>query len=296
MRLLAPGEEALLESFLAEHSDSTMLLRSNLRSGGLHYGGHTYQAVYAAAVEGEGEAARVAGVAAHCWNNVLLIQAADSPGLLARAALEASGRPVAGILGPWWQVLEARTALGLSTAPAASEGRDYLYALDIEKLRVPEKLTQLKYRLPWPVDLPILTRWRISYCIETLHVKDTPELRAQCAADVQRFQEEGTHVLLLDGERHAAYSTFPALFQGMCQVGGVYVPKELRGKGYGKCVVAGHLLLAKQTGVHRAILYTSETNTTAQKAYESLGFEMVGEYCMTLFAEPQMAKAGPPVS
>lgn len=51
-------------------------------------------------------------------------------------------------------------------------------------------------------------------------------------------------------------------------------------------VVAGSLRGASDRGVTRANLFTPKTNTPAQRAYRSLGFERTGAYALIFFAEP----------
>ena len=73
LRLLRPGDEAALDTFLARYADTSMFLRSNARSAGLTDRGEPTQATYVAALDG----GRIAGVAAHCWNGMVLVQAPD---------------------------------------------------------------------------------------------------------------------------------------------------------------------------------------------------------------------------
>jgi len=51
VRILAPGDEAIAERFLAGHAASSMILRSNLRARGLAYHGEPMEGVWAAAFE-----------------------------------------------------------------------------------------------------------------------------------------------------------------------------------------------------------------------------------------------------
>ena len=52
--------------------------------------------------------------------------------------------------------------------------------------------------------------------------------------------------------------------------------------GLARSVVAGSLLDAKAGGVVEATLFTEMDNIPAQKAYESLGFERIGDYGMVV--------------
>ena len=89
MRVLTAADEPLLEEFLAWHRDSSMFLRSNLRRAGLTYEGRVGEATYAGAFRN----GRIVGVAAHCWNGMLLLQAPSrNPSLRARVSHGAGAR------------------------------------------------------------------------------------------------------------------------------------------------------------------------------------------------------------
>src|ERR1700730_13505787 len=173
-RLLTPFDESLLEEFLVSHRDSSMFLRANARRAGLAYLGEPFQAIYAAAL-GDG---RVIGVAAHCWNGIVLVQAPEQTAELARACVEWSGRSVTGLSGPLEQVRRARSGLGLAEAAAALDGHEWLYALDLSELIVPARsAAAIICRAPRPEERDTLCRWRIAYDIETLGATDSPEQR-----------------------------------------------------------------------------------------------------------------------
>jgi predicted GNAT family acetyltransferase len=64
----------------------------------------------------------------------------------------------------------------------------------------------------------------------------------------------------------------------------VWTPPALRGRGYGRAVVAGALAIARHGGVTGAILATGRHNSAAQAAYRAIGFERVGDYATLIFA------------
>src|SRR5262249_32388098 len=137
IRRLVPSDEESVEAFLRAHRDSSMFLRSNLRQAGLVYRGEAFQAIYLAVFR-EGA---IEGIAAHAWNGMLLVQAPVQMAELVRACIAESGRSVTGFTGPLDQVRTARLALGLEDAPAALEGEEALYALDLADLVIPEALS-----------------------------------------------------------------------------------------------------------------------------------------------------------
>jgi predicted GNAT family acetyltransferase len=284
LRLLRPGDETALDAFLAGHADTSMFLRANARSAGLRDQGEPMQGTYVAAIEG----GRIAGVAAHCWNGMVLLQAPD-PNHAAAVALEAvrrSGRAVTGFSGPWDQVVVARRGLGLAQVPTAKDSRDELYVLELERLAVPPALAsgELTCRHSQPGERGLLVAWRVGFAVEALGAVHGPELRRVSRADVLLQHERGTDWVLLDRAAPVSYSVFNATLPEIVQIGGVWTPPELRGRGYARSVVAGSLLAARKQGVRRAVLFADPLNAAARAAYLALGFRIVGDYGLVLLA------------
>lgn len=281
VRTLGAGDEAALEAYLRPRADSSMFLRANARAAGLADRGERLQATYAAAFDGDA----IVGVAAHAWNGIVLLQAPDEHlGDVVRTAVAASGRAVNGLSGPWAQVVAARVALGLAAAPTQFDSRDDLFALALERLRVPAPLEDGRWvgRTQRDDDLELLARWRAAYLVETLGAPPGPdtdeEARRQAAVG-------GWWLVDVEGEP-CAITTFNAQLPDVVQVGGVYTPPERRGRGYARAAVAASLLDARARGAARAILFTGAGNEPARRAYLALGFEIVGDYGLVLLARP----------
>jgi len=274
VRLLHGGDQAALEAFLAAHADSSMFLLANSRKGGLVDGGLPLQATYAAAFEG----ARIVAVAAHSWLGTVLLQAPVRLGEVVRAAVAASGRRVKGLLGPYSQALEAAEALGASEV--RHEGRELLYALDLRALRIPEPLDsgRVRCRRPRDPELPLLTGWRADYVLEARVEDQGPDLRARSAVSIELLHADGADFLLEEAGSPVAYCCYNARTAEAVQIGGVWTPVPLRGRGYARCVVAGALQAAASQGASRAVLFTPEANLRARRSYQSLGFSVVGDY------------------
>ena len=279
LRSLGLGDEPALEAFLSRHADFSMFLRSNSRAAGLVYEGKPLQAQYVAAFDG----GDIVAVAAHCWNDMLLVQAPVHVADVARAALALSRRPVAGLSGPADQVLAARTALGFDHRPAPKFGREELFALDLADLAVPAPLTEGRWicRHPRAEELEFLVDWRVDFAREALQFPDSPTLRSECVQELRLVHERGANWVLEDGGL-VSYSAFNAQLPDIVQIGGVWTPRELRGRGYGRAVVAGSLLEVRETGVRRAVLFAERED--AKRAYAGIGFRVVGEYGLVLFA------------
>jgi ribosomal protein S18 acetylase RimI-like enzyme len=280
LRLLVPGDEAALERFLAPRWETSMFLRSNVRAAGLVDRGQPRECTYCAAFR-DGE---IMSLAAQSWTGMVLLQAPE-PALLpgvAQAAVATSRRPVIGLSGPRAQVVAARAALGLADRRASMDSVDDLFTLSLSELRLPPALSDGTWRCrpPRPEERDRLADWRAAYHVETLGMTpgpDVDEVRRHFAIDpVQR-------VLVVDGEV-VAYATFNAQLPEAVQVGGVFTPPALRGRGYGRAVVAGALRDARANGVAVALLFTGEENVAARRAYLGLGFAIIGDYSLVLFS------------
>lgn len=280
IRTLSLGDEEALEKFLEPRATQSMFLRSNARMAGLVDRGEPFQGTYVAAVEG----GAVTAVAAHFWNGMLILQVPDTETRepVARAALARSGRELKGVTGPWSQVESVRRALGLGARETSLESREDLFTLRLADLRVPDLLAsgRVVCRRPRADELELAARWRLDFSREALG-RDGGLDAAR--GEVARLQELDAQWILLEEDRPVAYSAFNARLPDAVQIGGVWTPPGLRSRGYARAVVAGSLLEARGAGASRAVLFTGEDNLSARRAYEALGFRIVGDYGLVIF-------------
>ena len=281
IRRLGPSDEGLVQSFLAARLQSSFILVANLAADGFIYEGKPYQGIYVGAFDGD----ELAGVAAHYWNDNLILQAPRYAAELGAAALRESARSCDGLVGPWHQIAEVRVALGFQERPTRYDSKEILYAIQLARLQIPEALRseRVRCRRAVPEDLPVLTRFALDETTENFGDPETPERRANAVAALERDIAQGILFALEAQGSVVAKSSFHGIANGAVQIGGVYTPPELRGRGYARSVVAGSLLMARDAGESKAFLFTSETNTAAQRAYEALGFRPVGDYGIILF-------------
>jgi uncharacterized protein len=109
-------------------------------------------------------------------------------------------------------------------------------------------------------------------------LEDTPELRAEKARRAAAVVERGEAFLLEAEGCPVSLCTHAARAAGAVQVGGVWTPPELRGRGHARAVVAGALLAARSAGARRGVLFPGDHNVPALRAYRALGFRPVGDY------------------
>ena len=279
VRRIRASDAAAFEAFLAPLADSSLFLLANARKAGFEDSGRPFEGTYSGAFE----SGRLRGVAAHFWNGVLAVQAPALLPEVVRHAAGASGRAVGGLTGPQAQVVAARDALGLSGRPAALEAPEGLFALDLAELAVPEALAsgRVVCRRPRPEELALVARWRAAYRQEVLGEPESPASDASAREDVESLDASGSHWVLEEGGAPVAYTAFNARLLEIVQVGGVWTPPKLRGRGYARCAVAGSLVTARSQGAGRAVLFTE--NPAAIRAYEAIGFRRIGEYGLVIF-------------
>jgi predicted GNAT family acetyltransferase len=119
-----------------------------------------------------------------------------------------------------------------------------------------------------------------------------PSLADDCRESIELAHRDGLLWLLTEEGRPVASTAYNARVTRadgspeVVQVGGVWTPVELRGRGYARCAVAGQLLESRELGATRAVLFTGEDRTGAQAAYRALGFQASGDYGLIFFADP----------
>ena len=281
IRVLTAGDEDRLDAFLLAHAESSLFLRSNLRAGGVVDQGRPAQATYAVWEEG----GQVRAAVSHAWNGNLIFQAPTRATELAQAAVRGSGRPVRGLVGPWNQVSTARADLKLSQATTFMDSKEDLFALDLDRLRLPPALSTGAWecRLPSPSEMDALALWRRDFQVDTIGEPPFEGMVAECRKSLERHLGDHSLFVLVDRGALASTCTFNARVPDCVQVGGVWTPPAFRSRGYGRAVVAGALRHAQAEGVTRAVLFTGERNHSARAAYEALGFVRVGDYGLVLF-------------
>jgi uncharacterized protein len=282
LRRLRAGDEPELFDFLDRHVDTSLFLISNVEHAGLEDHGKPLQGTYVAHTDG----GTITAVACHCWNGNLLLQGDRGLEEAVVGAVDRSGRPIKGLMGPVALVARAREALGLTAAPARLEEAERLFTLELAELRVPSLLSQpnIEFRVPTAAEIAgPLTAYREVYLVETLHMARTPDLLATARTQVEGWHRGKRLWVLADGGHVVSMTAFSANARGVVLVGGVYTPAELRGRGYARAAVAGSLLHARDHGSRRSVLFTPESNVPAQKTYRALGYEDVGDWGLVLF-------------
>ncbi len=284
LRVLTSGDEPLLESFLGVRPETSMFLRSNLRLSGIVDQGKPYQGTYVGVFDGDS----ISGVVMHAWQGNLLLQLPHCEREAIELAVHTSGRPIAGLVGPWEQVEAARHSLGLVDQATAMDSCEDLFTLSYSDLVVPSGLADgsLVCRAPRVDEFTLLSKWGFDYAVEALNFEAGDALAKSSRKSVELQASNETLYILLDRGTPVCRTGFNATLPDSVQIGGVYTPPKSRSQGFGRAAVAGSLIDVAPRGVVSSLLFTDKENHAAQRAYKSLGYRCIGEYGLVRFAEP----------
>ncbi|MDP3195494.1 GNAT family N-acetyltransferase [Tabrizicola sp.] len=270
------GDRAAVEARLAAHLDQTMFPLTSLRTHGLVRGRFASPHDHAIRLWRIGDS--LIAVTRAGMILPLLVGAPDLAGL--PAAL--MGLKVTGAVGPAASARPVIAALGLTRLATATDRDEPGFALDLARLAQPD-LPGTILRPIVPGDLPLVTGWRETYIGEVLG-STGPDARAKAEADIADYLTRDSHRLLLHNGKPVAMTGFNASQPEIVQIGGVYTPAHLRGRGYARRAVALHLSEARAKGVSRAVLFAA--SDAAAQAYRALGFQPTAPFTLFLLSSP----------
>lgn len=276
-RAAGPDEAADIAAFLYRDIDRAMFPLSNLTHHGMGRSGRYQMRFW---LKGRGQA-----ISAALGLSALGVLLPVLPGLsaadLAPLRPLLYGERVAGLIGPAEQARALQEMLGIADDATEHAADEPGFALDLAELSLPDD-PALRLRSPGARDLPLLIRWRAAYRGE---VMGTPPHQREPAAreDIETYLARGSHRILERNGTPVAMTGFNAELAEAVQIGGVYTPPALRGRGNARAAVALHLAEARQSGVRRAILFAA--NDAAARAYRAIGFRPMGRMAMIFFRD-----------
>ncbi|MEM8731924.1 MAG: GNAT family N-acetyltransferase [Pseudomonadota bacterium] len=295
---LRPASDAdipAMERFLATYAETSMFLRSNLASHGLHEMRHPHGTrfwVFGSDSEKPDPAApdspaALSGVFGATNGGFLMLQAPGiDPRVFVDWAAALKGHLFRGITGDDPQVRRALAALRLRSDLFRTNHAEPLYRLELDRLDAPEETM----RPALPEDHAMLTDWYTNYLIDTGLTDDLTEAREEGAARAVAAAKPGAERLLIENGRPVAAASINAQVEDMVQLGGVFVPKQARNKGLARRVTAARLAEARKAGARVAILFAN--NAAAARAYEAIGFRRIGAYRVALLKSSQLIGGG----
>lgn len=278
IRQARPGDEAAILDFLEPYAATSMFLRSNLMSFGLD-DMQNPTATHYLLYEVDG---KINGVMGRANGGYLMCQCPDVPAYVwDEFANWLKGHLIVGITGEVAQVHHALKALGLPEERFGLIRTEPLYHLPLTELTDIEA----EIRIPAADDVDQLTPWCRSYFVETGLEQDTPALDALSQKRAMSLVGNPDVRLLIEDGKPIAMAAINARAQQMVQVGGVFTPKENRGQGLAGRLISAHLKSLTADGVTDAVLFAASEK--AARAYEKIGFQLIGSYQLALLKERQ---------
>lgn len=191
------------------------------------------------------------------------------------------GRPVIGVIGEATQARQVLRLAGWEDRAATLNQDEPAFSLNLDALTLPE-LAEAELVPLAEIDRALATEWRHRFLLET-SVAEPEDAPQQAEQDIAAYLKFGSHRALLVAGRPVCMTGFNASLPNIVQIGGVYTPVELRGRGYARIAVALHLKEARNAGVSRAVLFAA--SDSAARAYISIGFVPAGQFALTLFKQ-----------
>jgi len=287
-RLLMPGEEAVLDRFLLPHTPFAFFMRSNLKKGGLRYAGRPCQADYFGAFKD----GALVGALAHSWFGNVQVFAEDCvsiPSLVEAFRIYRSTAPrtIDAFHGPaemarvFWDSIGhplEDLRFGLSEAE--------LFSLTLKDMVRPAILStgRMRLRSAELEDVELLSLWRYHFFLEAGNAPADEKTRDGATTDILRCLDEKALFILEDDGKPVASCGINGFLPDWVNVGPVWTPPAMRGRGYGRAVTAGALECARQCGRTHAVLVAQRPD--AKKIDRDIGFERIGDWLFDYLKEP----------
>lgn len=277
IRAAGPDDRAAVEAMLLRRIDGAMFPLANLRAHGLGDRDFASDHNQATRFWRMGDSSLVA-----LTRGGMLMPLLDADADLAPLRAGLAGLTVSGAVGPAASVRPVLRALGLTGLPTRIDEDEPGMALNLVDLQRPDLPGALL--APLSADLrPIVVNWRAAYHIEVLGTPE-PEAAPRAEKEFNGYLAANSHRVLLRDGAPVAMTGFNAALPEVVQIGGVYTPPALRGRGYARQAVALHLAEARAAGVSRAVLFAA--NPAAVRAYQAIGFQPTLGFALVLFSNP----------
>lgn len=277
LRCATNADRDAVEAFLQPHAATSMFLRANMLAHGLQERSDPHG--MALFVSGE---AQIDGVFAVTNGGYLLAQAPRATATHWTAFRKAiAGRKVKGMTGVKTQVEQALRSLGLADHEWKLRRDEPLYYLVLSDLR--DIAGQV--RPPVQQDWELLIAWYADYCCDVGQMPRADTTDPEVLGRAERaIAAPGDLVLLEVAGRPVAMAGINARLPDCVQIGSVFTPRALRGRGHARAALAGLLRDCAAQGITRSILFAA--NAAAARAYEALGYDLIGTYQVALLSEP----------
>lgn len=271
VRPLAASDLPWLRAVLSHDPVAHCFIASRLESVGARLA--TDVAVYA--TDGRPRAAMYLGA------NVIPVATDDESREAFATHLRRSGRRGSSMVGPAVEVLDLWERVRDAWGPAREERR-HQPLLAITK--APDVAPDEGVRTVRMDELDLLLPACVAMFTEEVGV--SPLAGGASGAYRARIAElirDGRAYARIDGGTVVFKAEVGAASSEACQVQGVWVAPELRGRGLSVPGMAAVVLAARRECAPIVSLYVNDYNTAARQCYRSVGFDEVGEFATVLF-------------
>lgn len=289
MRVIPVTEEnrGAVDAFLAAHADTAQFLLSNLAAWGPRLG--------TAPNSGNFKCIELDGVIHAVFvlsrRGNLIVETAGRTDFTAAMTGACAGEPVElrGVIGEWESARAAWEHLRAEGRVVARFGsREWLYALELPATGLAPDDSGARALVPAD-----FTEWEplsSAFMVEAGMPNDRP--LEERRAGFERDAGAGRFWGYFDARRLVAVACLNAVEPPRGQVGGVFTAPAHRRRG--RCRAVMRRLIDDSVRVHgltRLVLFTGDENRAAQRLYEALGFERIGEFGL-FFGSPAAARSG----
>lgn len=276
IREAGPADRAEIETLLAARIDQAMFPLTNLRSYGIGQGDFPGPQDHAQRIWRSGNS-----IIALTRAGMILPLLDGAPDLSdLKTALR--GLTVTGAVGPVASTRPVLAALGLSQLPTSTNRDEPGFTLALDALSLPD-LAGTTLQPLTPDDLRLVTGWRETY-IGAVLGQTGPDARRRAEAEIGSYLAKDSHRLLRHHGTPVAMTGFNATLPEIVQIGGVFTPAQLRGRGFARRAVALHLVEARSRGIRRAVLFAA--SDAAARSYRAIGFQPAEPFTLFLLATP----------
>jgi len=218
-----------------------------------------------------------------CYSGANLVPVAATPAAVAAFAERArlQGRRCSSIVGPADAVAELWSLLSPYWGrPREIRASQPVMAISSAPLAAPDPLV----RLVRPDELNTLLPASVAMFTEEVGVSPVgPDGGAAYRARVSELIRAGRSYARIEGGQVVFKAEIGAVTPLACQVQGVWVPPELRGRGHAAGGMAAVVTHALRSVAPVVSLYVNDFNAPARAAYRRVGFTEAGTFMSVLF-------------
>jgi predicted GNAT family acetyltransferase len=218
-----------------------------------------------------------------CYSGANLVPVQATPGAVAAFAERArlQGRRCSSIVGPA-QIVQELWAL---LAPYWGRPREIRAAQPVMAISVgPQVAPDPLVRKVRPDELETLLPASVAMFTEEVGVSPVgPDGGAAYRARVAELIRAGRSFARIENGQVVFKAEIGAVTPQACQIQGVWVPPELRGRGHASLGMAAVVAEALRSVAPVVSLYVNDFNAPARAAYRRVGFAEVGTFMSVLF-------------